>query len=369
MKSLSAAFALLCISAGILSCAKPAADPASAAQNLPPHHMPDGHFRNTDTSTAPILDTLEADSLVPEYRTELHPLPVIRGGEDLWADTSLSTVTWIGHGTYYIKLENFAILGDPIFSERASPVQLFGPKRGTPPGRELDSLPRVDLVLISHDHYDHLDKGSVKRIHEKWPECLFAVPLKVAEILEDWGIPKSQILELDWWESATIANGMRLNFVPAHHTSRRGAFKSSRNSTLWGGWIVEWKGKRLWFAGDIAMGDGSYYREIAQRFAPIDVAFLPIGSYKPSRYTRVHVSPRQAAKLHLLVESRQSLAMHWGTFSMVFERMDDPPKDLEVSKRELGIPDSAFTAPMPGEIVPILKRGGTPPEGFSSKLE
>lgn len=369
MKFFCTALASICISAGILSCAKPAADAARASPSLPAHHMPNGHFRNTDTSSAPILDTMEVDSLVPTNRTELHPLPVIRGGEELWADTSLCTATWIGHGTYYIKLENFAILGDPIFSGRASPVQLFGPKRGTPPGRDLDSLPRVDLVLISHDHYDHLDKGSIKRIHKKWPNCLFAVPLKVAEILEGWGIPKRQILELDWWESADLANRMRLTFVPAHHTSRRGAFKSSRNSTLWGGWIVEWKGKRLWFAGDIAMGDGSYYREIAQKFSPVDVAFLPIGSYKPSRYTRVHVSPRQAAKLHLLVESKQSFAMHWGTFSMVFERMDDPPKDLERSKRELGIPDSAFIAPMPGKIVPILKLGGTPPTPLPSKLE
>ncbi len=331
------------------------------SQTLPAHHLPNGHFRNTDTSTAPIRDTMEVDSLVPTYRTKLYPMPIIRGNEELWSDSSQSSATWIGHSTYYIQLKNFGILGDPIFSERASPIQLFGPKRGTPPGRDLDSLPQVHLVLISHDHYDHLDKGSIKRIYKKWPKCLFAVPLKVSEILEDWGIPKSQIVELDWWQSfslpAAFTGGekIQLFFVPAHHTSRRGAFKSSRNSTLWGGWIVKFNGKTLWFAGDIAMGDGSYYKEIAQKFAPVNVSFLPIGSYKPSRYTRVHVSPRQAAQLHLMVQSKKSLAMHWGTFGMVYERLEDPPKDLSRAKKELNIPENQFIVPRFGEIVPILE--------------
>ena len=346
--------AALCVIASAVSCSRNSSEELLAQKPLPLHHLPDGHFRNTDTSVAPIRDTMEADSLVPTYRTKMYRLPIVRGNENLWEDSSASTATWIGHATYYIKLKDFGILADPIFSDRASPVQfLFGPKRGTPPGRDLDSLPRVDLVLISHDHYDHLDRGSIKDIHKKWPHCIYAVPLKIGEILENWGIPKSQILELDWWEEATVQK-VHLTFVPAHHTSRRGAFASSRNSTLWGGWIIEFGEKKLWFAGDIAMGDGSYYKAIAQKFAPIDVSFLPIGSYKPSRYTRVHVSPRQAAQLHLLVNSRQSLAMHWGTFSMVYDRLEDPPKDLARARKELGIPDSSFRAPQFGEIVPLF---------------
>ena len=352
-------FLLLILMSGILSCAEKSAGEVSL-ENLPLHHLPDGHFRNTDTLTEPIRDTMEVDSLVPTERTQLRPLPIFRGGEEIWADSSASSVTWIGHSTYCIKLKKLSILADPIFSERASPVQFFfGPKRGSPPGRALDSLPNVDLVLISHDHYDHLDRGSIKDIYKKWLACYFAVPLKVAAILEDWGIPKSQIIELDWWESRILSwknlqDKLTLTFVPAHHTSRRGAFKSSRNATLWGGWMLEFEKKKLWFAGDIAMGDGSYYKEIAKKFAPVDVAFLPIGSYKPSRYTRVHVSPRQAAQLHQLVQSKKSFAMDWGTFSMVYERMDDPPKDLARAKKELQIPEHDFIIPGLGEIVQIF---------------
>lgn len=318
-------------------------------QPRPAHHLPDGHFQNTDNSCEPIRDTLEPDEKVPTYRTRLRRLPIIRGNENLWADTSISTATWIGHATYYLKLKNVGILADPIFSLRSSPVQFAGPKRGTPPGRDLDSLPRVDLVLITHDHYDHLDKNSIIKIHKLWKDCVFAVPLKVADILKDWGIPEKQIIERDWWETANV-DGIKLTFVPCHHLSRRGILSSSKNSTLWGSWMIEKDSKKIWFAGDLAMGDGTYYKTIAEKFAPVDLSLLPIGSYKPSRYTRVHVSPRQAAQLHQIMQSKQSLAMHWGTFSMVYDRMDDPPKDLAKARKELNIPDSAFYVPMPGEI-------------------
>lgn len=360
-------FLLLFILALFLcSCAGTVSDSNLVNVNRPAHHLPNGHFINIDTSVAAIRDTLEPDSLVPTHRTKVYRLPIARGNEELWIDSTISTATWIGHGTYYIMWKGYGILADPIFSDRASPVQLFGPKRGTPPGRALDSLPVVNLVIISHDHYDHLDKGSIKKIYKKWPQTTFAVPLKVAEILEDWGIPKKNIIELDWWQSAS-AGPLKLTFVPCHHLSRRGAFKSSINSTLWGSWILERPveqivdsaatsaTQKIWFAGDLAMGDGSYYKEIAEKFGPVDVAFLPIGSYKPSRYTRVHVSPRQAAQLHLIMQSRQSLAMHWGDFGMVYDRLEDPPKDLARARQELSIPDSSFTVPVHGEIVPIFK--------------
>lgn len=358
MKNIVFLFSLLLFLCG---CAGTGGEKVVDTANLPPHHLPNGHFINIDTS-ASLRDTMEPDSLVPTHRTRVYRLPIARGNENLWTDSTVSTATWIGHGTYYIVWKGYGILADPIFSDRASPVQFAGPKRGTPPGRSLDSLPVVNLVIISHDHYDHLDRGSIKKIYKKWPKTIFAVPLKVAEILEDWGIPLKNIIELDWWQSAA-AGPLKLTFVPCHHLSRRGAFSSSVNSTLWGSWILERPvnsdspapTQKIWFAGDLAMGDGTYYQEIAKKFAPVDVAFLPIGSYKPSRYTRVHVSPRQAAQLHLIMGSRQSLAMHWGDFSMVYDRLEDPPKDLARARRELSIPDSSFIVPEHGEIVPIFK--------------
>lgn len=321
---------------------------------LPLHHLPNGHFRNTDTLTPPVRDTMEADSLVPKFRTRMYELPIVRGKEYLWEDSNAISAAWIGHSTFYIRWKNFGILTDPIFSERASPVTFAGPKRGTKPGRSLDSLPQVNLVIISHDHYDHLDKASVLQIFKKNKSVIFAVPLKVAEILTRWGIPKKQIIELDWWESKTV-DDFNLTFVPAHHTSRRGLLKSSKNSTLWGGWVIEKSGFKIWFAGDIAFGDGSYYEEIGKRFFPIDVSFLPIGSYKPSRYTRQHISPRQAVQLHLMVGSKKSIAMHWGTFGMVYERLEDPPADLNRARLELKVPVSDFFTLFHGEIVNLLE--------------
>jgi L-ascorbate metabolism protein UlaG (beta-lactamase superfamily) len=146
-----------------------------------------------------------------------------------------------------------------------------------------------------------------------------------------------------------------LTFVPAHHTSRRGLLKSSKNSSLWGGWVIEKSGFKIWFAGDIAFGDGSYYEEIGKRFSPIDVSFLPIGSYKPSRYTRQHISPRQAVQLHLMVGSKKSIAMHWGTFGMVYERLEDPPADLNRARLELKVPVSDFFTLFHGEICPLFE--------------
>ena len=321
---------------------------------LPLHHLPSGHFRNTDTLTPPVRDTMEADSLVPKFRTRMYELPIVRGNENLWEDSNAISAAWIGHSTFYIRWKNFGILTDPIFSEQASPVTFAGPKRGTKPGRSLDSLPQVNLVIISHDHYDHLDKASVLQIFKKNKSVIFAVPLKVAEILTRWGIPKKQIIELDWWESETV-DDFNLTFVPAHHTSRRGLLKSSKNSTLWGGWVIEKSGFKIWFAGDIAFGDGSYYEEIGKRFSPIDVSFLPIGSYKPSRYTRQHISPRQAVQLHLMVGSKKSIGMHWGTFGMVYERLEDPPADLNRARLELKVPVSDFFTLFHGEIVNLLE--------------
>lgn len=327
---------------------------------LPAHHLPDGHFQNIDTSCAPIRDTMEVDSLVPKFRTRMYELPIVRGNEQLWEDSTASSAAWVGHSTYYILWKNYGILTDPIFSLYSSPIQLAGPRRGTPPGRTLDSLPHVELVVISHDHYDHLDRTSIAKIFNRWNNVKFAVPLKVAAILESWGIPLKNIIELDWWESANVGP-LKLTFVPSHHTSRRGIFKSSAKTTLWGGWILERpidndsvRTQKIWFGGDLAMGDGSYYKQIAEKFAPIDVSFLPIGSYKPSRYTRVHASPRQSAQLHLLTRTKQSFAMHWGTFGMVYDRLEDGPKDLARARKELGIPDSAFYVPKHGEIVPLF---------------
>lgn len=324
--------------------------PPELAVPRPAHHSMNGGFDNTDTAGGLRRDTVRSDSLVSAHRTRMSPLPIARGHEEWWQDSSQATATWIGHSTYYLRWQGLGVLTDPIFSMRASPVPFAGPKRVTPPGRSLDSLPGVDLVLISHDHYDHLDKPSIDRIHELYPRAVFAAPLGVGALLRSWGIPDSLVRELDWWES-TPYQGLTLTCAPVHHTSRRGIFKSSAKKTLWGSWLVEWKGRRIWFAGDLGMGNGNYYEELARRAAPLDLALLPIGGYLPARYTSVHISPRQAVELHRLTRSRLSLAGHWGAFGMTFEEMEDPPKDLRDALITQGVDSAAFRAPLHGELV------------------
>jgi N-acyl-phosphatidylethanolamine-hydrolysing phospholipase D len=343
---------LIVTMAGLFFLAACSSAPKLDVSTLPPHHTADGRFRNTDTIGPLLLDTMHLEEAVKNFDNTFEPLPLIRGGESLWVDSSKNTATWIGQSTFYLRLGNIGVLTDPIFSNRASPVFFAGPKRGSPPGRILDSLPPVDLVLISHDHYDHLDKRSIKSIYKKYPQVIFAVPLKMAELLEDWGIPSAQIIEKDWWEEAYFKD-LKLTFVPAHHKAQRFIFDRNQNKRLWGGWIIQKKERSIWFAGDIAMGDGSYYKEIASRFAPIDFCLLPIGSYLPARLTRMHVSPRQAAQLHLLMKSKFSIAMHWATFSLTKDRMWDPPNDLNRARYELSIPEDHFRVSGMGEIILI----------------
>ena len=343
---------LIVTMAGLFFLAACSSAPKLDVSTLPPHHTADGRFRNTDTIGPLLLDTMHLEEAVKNFDNTFEPLPLIRGGESLWVDSSKNTATWIGQSTFYLRLGNIGVLTDPIFSNRASPVFFAGPKRGSPPGRILDSLPPVDLVLISHDHYDHLDKRSIKSIYKKYPQVIFAVPLKMAELLEDWGIPSAQIIEKDWWEEAYFKD-LKLTFVPAHHKTQRFIFDRNQNKRLWGGWIIQKKERSIWFAGDIAMGDGSYYKEIASRFAPIDFCLLPIGSYLPARLTRMHVSPRQAAQLHLLMKSKFSIAMHWATFNLTKDRMWDPPNDLNRARYELSIPEDHFRVSGMGEIILI----------------
>lgn len=343
-------FAVL-FSAGLVSCALSSPPPVPSAEARPAHHLGNGYYQNTDTAGGILRDTLLPDSLVSSSRTRVYALPIHRGQEHLWED-SLSSATWIGQATYYLRLKGVGVLTDPIFSNRASPVSFVGPKRGTPPGRALDSLPGVDWVLISHGHYDHLDKRSIQRLLDIYPHAMYAVPLGLASLLSDWGVAPEKVVELDWWQTYSW-NGIELQCVPAHHTTRRGLFQSSRNHSLWCGWVLTQGARKMWFAGDLGMGNGEYYQKIAQVHGAFDLVLLPIGNYLPARYTSVHISPRQAVQLHLLVHSKLSLAMHWGTFGMTYEKLEDPPHHLAQALEQYQVPPQAFRAPAHGEIVPL----------------
>ena len=237
-------------------------------------------------------------------------------------------VTWIGHSSFLISINGLHILTDPVWSNRASPFRTIGPRRLVAPAVPFADLPRIDIVLISHDHYDHLDLNTVRRLGNS-PR--YFIPLKLSPFFRRQGI--TNISEHDWWEKESYKN-LDITATPAQHFSGRSF--TNRNKTLWCGWVVRSDKINFYFAGDSGYFTG--FREIGRRFGPLDVSFLPIGAYLPRWFMRpVHMSPEEAVQAWLDLGSDIFIATHWGTFDLADEPLDDPPIKLsqEISRREL----------------------------------
>ncbi|MCW9705478.1 MBL fold metallo-hydrolase [Fodinibius salsisoli] len=263
-------------------------------------------------------------------------------GEDL-------KVTFVNHSTFLLQMEGQNILTDPIWSDRASPYQWIGPKRMRPPGIRFKDLPSIDTVLISHNHYDHLDLQTVKdlqRVHDP----LFVVPLGVEQFLHDQGI--SRTVRLDWWDYHQLDDQFSLTAVPARHFSGRGLF--DRNKTLWCGYVLHTPLGNIYFAGDSGYGD--FFEKIGEKFGPMHASFIPIGAYKPRWFMApIHISPEEALQVHQDVNSEQSFAMHFGTFPMADDGMKDPKIDLTAARKELRIPKADFIIPKEGQTEIVKK--------------
>jgi len=260
------------------------------------------------------------------------------------------TVTWIGHATLLLQLDGKNILTDPHFSERASPVQWAGPKRAVPPGLSIEELPPIDIVVISHDHYDSLDSGSIERLRDRegGDRTVFCVPLGLSGWFADRRV--TRIVELDWWEQHS-QNGCTVTAVPVQHWSKRTPF--SQNRTLWAGWIVASDRFRFFFCGDT--GYSPIFKDIGKKYGPFDLAAIPIGAYEPRWFMRHHhINPEEALQVHLDIRSKKSVAIHWGTFILTDEPLDEPPVRLEkvLTEHHLSLED--FTVLKHGETI-ILK--------------
>lgn len=267
-------------------------------------------------------------------------------------------VTWIGHATVLAQLGGLTILTDPIFSARASPVGFAGPKRHQPPGIALDALPRVDVVLASHNHYDHLDEASVRALCKQADgPPLFVVPLGLKAWLADRGVRHA--VELDWWDHHRVGD-VDVALVPAQHWSGRGL--NDRMKTLWGGFAVFSADCHLFYAGDT--GYSRDFQDIRDRYADrqsadagggFDIALLPIGAYEPRWFmTEQHVNVHEALKIHRDLGAKRSLGVHWGTFELTDEALDEPPKALAEVRTAQGVRDEEFFVVAIGEtrIVP-----------------
>ena len=249
--------------------------------------------------------------------------------------------TWIGHSTVLLQLGGQTIITDPIFSERCSPLPFAGPKRFQPPALKVEELPPIDFALISHNHYDHLDKKSVLALGEN---VHWLVPLGVREWFLNLGIKR--VTELDWWEEVTIGK-TRFVATPTQHWSARGV--GDRFQSLWASWLVEVEGTRFWFGGDTGYND-TQFKEIGRRFAPIHLAAIPIGAYEPRWFMKdMHVNPAEAVQIHQDIGALTSFGIHWGTFRLTDEAPLDPRDELERATAAAGLEEGAFTTLAIGE--------------------
>lgn len=243
-------------------------------------------------------------------------------------------VTWINHATLLIQVDGVNILTDPIWSSRCSPVQFLGPKRHRAPGLRFFDLPPIDIVIVSHNHYDHLDVGTLHRLRATHAPRI-VTPLGNSLLLDRYGIRGA--MELDWWRSVRI-KGVDVTCVPAQHFCARAL--SDRDRTLWGGFMISTKSGNAYFAGDT--GWGEHFARIARRFGEIRVAMLPIGAYLPRWFMRpVHIDPAEAVEAHEILGARVSIPMHYGTFRLSDEGVDQPLDDLRCALEANGI--SNFT--------------------------
>ena len=287
----------------------------------------EGRFFNTSRATARLKShTLQ---ILGEYlfsvreRVPRTPLPIDDPRASwLQRPDSKLRVTWLGHSTMLIETGGIRVLTDPVFGERVSPLQFAGPKRFHPvPARILD-LPKLDAVIVSHDHYDHLCYSSILELARR--DVPFITSLGVGARLESWGIPAKRILELDWWEQQTLAGGLlRLTATPSQHFSGRGI--GDHNMTAWSGWVIESDYHKLFFSGDTGLT--SEFQEIGRRLGPFDLVMLEIGAFHPS-WGDIHLGPDNALAALKMLGGGVLLPVHWGTFNLAMHAWDEPAETL-----------------------------------------
>lgn len=249
-------------------------------------------------------------------------------------------ITFINHSSFLIQTPRFNFLTDPIFSKRASPLSFLGPKRVHAPGVAFGQLPRIDGVLVSHNHYDHMDLPSLRKLEERDRPRFFA-PLGDGVYLGCF----RHLYEMDWHQVLEV-EGVRIHFLPALHWS--GRWTDDRYKSLWGAFLIEVEEFKIYFAGD--SGYDSHFKAVAERFGPLDLSLLPIGAYEPRWFMKnSHLNPEEAVRAHLDLKSKMSLGMHFGSFRLTDESYEAPLQDLQVARQKWGLKPQDFTTLRPGE--------------------
>ena len=324
-------------------CARP---PATGPAVLASPHFRDGVFHNQDPAAQndkSFFDVLKwrltsARAAWPDHVAD-NATPDVPAR----VDTGLR-ITLINHASFLIQADGLNILTDPVFTERASPFSFAGPKRARAPGIDIDALPPIDAVLISHSHYDHFDQASLKKLHNKFKPH-FIVPLRNRDLLPD----DARVSERDWGGRVQLNDHSEVIVVTAQHWTARGLF--DRNQRQWGAFLLR-LGKdtprRVYFAGDT--GYNTHFKMLREEYGPVNVALLPIGAYEPRWFMRTqHMNPADAVQAHFDLGARQSIGMHFGTFQLTDEAIDAPVLDLATARDKAGLDAKAFVAPRNGE--------------------
>ena len=279
----------------------------------------------------------KSEGFIPDSQLPAEPFDISQ-----WNGQRDLQFAWLGHTTLLIKFDDKVILTDPMFSQRAGSFGWVSPKRYSKTLASTDLLPEVDVVLITHNHSDHLDEDSIKALIPKTRH--FIVPLAVGELLEEWGVPHKKIFELDWWQTKSI-DGLKITAVPAKHTSERGVF--DKNKTLWASYSIRGKKLNLYLSGDSGWFKGLY--EIGERLGPFDVSFFEIGAYSDLRgQMEVHYTPEQAVRAHQAVRGKLMVPSGWGTFNLGLFPWHEPVERFLIAANQAGID---YLIPKIGEVV------------------
>jgi L-ascorbate metabolism protein UlaG (beta-lactamase superfamily) len=307
----------------------------------------DGRFVNLEPeapSTTSLVEYTMRQFSGDEVREPPAPVPVLavdRAALQAAPPASGLRAFWIGHASTYVEIDGVRLLLDPVFGERVSPLPV-GPRRFHAPPIALADLPRIDAVLISHDHYDHLDMDTVRQLAQRGSR--FFVPLGIGAHLERWGVAPAQIEELEWWQERTLGK-VRIVCTPTRHYSGRGL--DNRSATLWSSWSVIGPGHRFFYSGDT--GYAKVFRDIGARLGPFDTAFIKIGAYGPgAAWTDIHMTPEQAVQVSRDVGARRLFPVHWSTFNLAYHDWDEPIRRTLAEATRLGV---ELVTPRVGEVV------------------
>lgn len=275
-----------------------------------------------------------------------YPSPFDKAKPDARVEGNDIKITMIGHATLLVQVAGLNFITDPVFVERASPVQFAGPKRVNPPGVRFEDLPPIDYVLLSHNHYDHLDLESLDRL-VKEHDAEIICPLGNDVIVADKN-SNAKFITGDWGDVAELNNDCRVHFEPAHHWSARGV--KDRRMALWAAFVLETPQGKIYHVGDTGFHDGINYKALAEKHGEMRASILPIGAYEPRWFMKgQHQNPDEAVQGHLLCKSQVTIAHHWGTFQLTNEAIEAPLEALAAAKNKHGLADEAFVVLRPGE--------------------